>query len=236
MCTTYPEAMAAKADRSGMARLLSEPARTDMCSALLGGQALSAGELARASHIAPSTASEHLSRMVDAGVVTVVPQGRHRYYRLANREVAELVEYLTSDSPPRPVHSLSEETRHAQLRVARTCYDHLAGLVAVQLAETLVEAGAVGDDEGVLHASDTTVMFLAQRGVDLASPQSRRPLVRSCLDWTERRPHLAGRVGAGLLEHLLKTDGIRRKKGTRAVQLREAGKRYLEDSFGLQLE
>jgi DNA-binding transcriptional ArsR family regulator len=223
-------------DRIGLARLLAEPARAEICAALLGGEALSAGELARSSGIAPSTTSEHLSRMASAGLVTVVPQGRHRYYRLASPEVAELVEYLVSGAAPRRVRSLSEERRQAHLKVARTCYDHLAGVVAVQLAEALVDAGAVGNDEGALHATEYTVSFLADRGVNLTEARERRrPLVRGCLDWTERRPHLAGRSGAAILQHLLDTGAMRRKNGTRAVHLTETGMSYLEETFGLVL-
>jgi hypothetical protein len=120
--------------------------------------------------------------------------------------------------------------------VARTCYDHLAGVVAVQIAEALVDAGAVGNDEGALHATENTVSFLADRGVNLTGArESRRPLVRGCLDWTERRPHLAGRSGAAILQHLLDTGAMRRKNGTRAVHLTESGMLYLEETFGLVL-
>jgi hypothetical protein len=129
---------------------------------------------------------------------------------------------------------LSQERRQAHLKVARTCYDHLAGVVAVQLAEALVDAGAVGNDAGSLHATGSTESFLADRGVNVTGArESRRPLVRGCLDWTERRPHLAGRAGAAILQHLLGTGAVRRKNGTRAVHLTDTGVSYLEETFGL---
>lgn len=228
--------MGEELDRYALVRLLAEPARAEICAALLGGEALSAGGLARASGIAPSTASEHLSRMVSAGIVSAVRQGRHRYFRLANLEVAELVEYLASGAAPRPVHSLSQERREAHLKIARTCYDHLAGVVAVELADALVDAGVVGNDEGVLHATSHTESFLVHLGVDVPNPpNSRRPLVRSCLDWTERRPHLAGRAGAALLQHLLDIGAVNRRKGTRALRLSDSGKAYVTEAFGLAL-
>ncbi len=222
------------ADLASLSRLLGEPARAEMCVALVGGQALSAGELARAGGVAPSTASEHLSLLVAGGLLSVVTQGRHRYYRLAGPEVGDLVEYLASRTAPLPARGLSEDRRRAQLRVARTCYDHLAGVVAVSLAEALVAAAALTDDDGALHPTPTTETFFAERGIDLgATNGNKRPLVRSCLDWTERRPHVAGRVGAALLQHLLGSGAIARRPGTRAVQLNRAGKSYLSEAFGL---
>jgi DNA-binding transcriptional ArsR family regulator len=221
-------------DLSSLSRLLGEPARAEMCVALLGGQALSAGELARTAGVAPSTASEHLSLLVGGGLLSVVTQGRHRYYRLEDPEVGELVEYLSSRTAPMPVRTLSEDRRRAQLRVARTCYDHLAGVVAVSLADAFVDAAALIDDHGDLHPTPSAEEFFAQRGVDLAATKgSKRPLVRSCLDWTERRPHVAGRLGAALLKHLLDNGGVTRRSGTRAVRLNPAGNAYLSDAFGI---
>jgi DNA-binding transcriptional ArsR family regulator len=223
-------------DLSSLSRLLGEPARAEMCVALLGGQALSAGELARAAGVAPSTASEHLSLLVEGGLLAAITQGRHRYYRLAGPEVGELVEYLSSRTAPLPARSLSEDRRRAQLRVARTCYDHLAGVVAVSLAEVIVGAGALADDDGAFHPTPSTEEFFAERGIGLeATNGNRRPLVRSCLDWTERRPHVAGRLGAALLQHLLDKRAISGRPGTRAVRLNSAGSTYLSDAFGLDV-
>jgi hypothetical protein len=150
--------------------------------------------------------------------------------------VGELVEYLSSRTAPLPARSLSEDRRRAQLRVARTCYDHLAGVVAVGLAEAFVGAAALMDDNGAFHPTPSTEEFFAERGIDLAATKvSKRPLVRSCLDWTERRPHVAGRLGAALLQHLLDKGSISRWPGTRAVRLSPAGNTYLANAFGLHL-
>jgi DNA-binding transcriptional ArsR family regulator len=228
--------VAIAADVSSLSRLLGEPARAEMCVALLGGQALSAGELARVAGVAASTASEHLSLLLAAGLLSVMTQGRHRYYRLAGPEVAELVEYLTSSTAPLPVRSLSEDRRRAQLRAARTCYDHLAGVVAVSLTEVFVGADALADDHGTLHPTPTTEPFFAERGIELvATNGNKRPLVRSCLDWTERRPHVAGRLGAALLQHLLDTGAFARTPGTRAVRMNGAANAYLSDVFGIDI-
>ncbi len=150
--------------------------------------------------------------------------------------MAELVEYLTSSTAPLPVRSLSEERRRAQLRKARTCYDHLAGVVAVRLTEAFVGAAALTDDHGTLHPTASTEAFCAERGIDLvATNRNKRPLVRSCLDWTERRPHVAGRLGAALLQHLLDSGAIARRPGTRVVRLNGAGETYLSDVFGIEM-
>ena len=167
------------ADLSSLSRLLGEPARAEMCVALLGGQALSAGSWPGPWESPRSTASEHLSLLVAGGLLSVVTQGRHRYYRLEDPEVGELVEYLSSRTAPMPVRSLSEDRRRAQLRVARTCYDHLAGVVAVSLAEAFVNAAGLIDDHGDLYPTPSTEEFFAHRGVDLAAKKgNKRPLVR----------------------------------------------------------
>lgn len=167
--------------------------------------------------------------------MAVVTQGRHRYYRLSGPEVGDLVEYLASRTAPLPARSLSEDRRRAQLRVARTCYDHLAGVVAVSLAEAFVGAAALTDDDGVFHPTPSTETFFAERGVDLVTKKAnKRPLVRSCLDWTERRPHVAGRLGAALLQHLLDSGAISRRPGTRAVRLNPEGNAYLSDTFDVE--
>lgn len=228
--------MAVETDLSSLARCLAEPARAAMCVELLGGQALSAGELARVGGTAPSTASEHLSLLRAAGLVSVVPQGRHRYYRLANEEAAELVEFLTARTAPRSARTLSEDRRRARLRASRTCYDHLAGVLAVEMAHALVGAGAIGDDAGTLHATERTRSYFLEREIDINVPAgSRRPLVRSCLDWTERRSHIAGHLGAALLGHLLANGSIVRQSGTRAVALTGPGKAYLHETLGLTM-
>jgi hypothetical protein len=172
--------------------------------------------------------------MVSGGLVAVASQGRHRYYRLSNVEVAELVERLVNPIDPRPVRSLSEERRRHHLRLARTCYDHLAGAVAVSLAEALVDMQVLANDADALHPTERTRSFFAKLGIDLTNQRgSRRPVVRSCLDWTERRPHVAGRLGTALLDHLIATRAVTRQPGTRVVKITARGRTYLTETFGI---
>jgi DNA-binding transcriptional ArsR family regulator len=217
---------------SSVVQLLAEPTRASMCAALLGGEALTAGELARAAGVAPSTATGHLTRMTSGGMISVAQQGRHRYYRLAGTEIAELVEHLVSPADPAPVRSLHDQRRQTHLRLARTCYDHLAGAIAVHLANALVDMQVLANDADTFHPTDRTQAFFADLGIDLTGQQaSRRPLVRSCLDWTERRPHLAGRLGAALLDHLVSEHAITRQRGTRAIKITNRGRDYLTETF-----
>jgi DNA-binding transcriptional ArsR family regulator len=221
-------------DVATLARLIAEPARAEMCLALLGGEALTAGELARIAGVAPSTAAEHLARLVAGGLLAVTPQGRHRYFRLADRQAGELLEYLCTLAPPRPVRSLGEDRRRHHLRAARTCYDHLAGALGVAFADSLVDQGVLVDDHGSLHPTPLTSEFFGERGVALpVAAGTRRPLVRSCLDWTERRRHLAGALGAALLDHLLSVGALSRRRETRAVAVGEAGASYLAGTWGV---
>lgn len=181
---------------SEVAAALASPARAEMVCLLLGGTAHTGRELARHAGIAPSTASEHLGRLLDAGVVAVEVQGRHRYFRLAGREVAALVEALLVVAPrPMPLPTLP-----TGLAFARSCYDHLAGRLGVALHDRLVELDAVHPDAGAVTGSGREL--LAGLGVPAGAERSR-PLVRPCLDWSQRRHHLAGTVAARLLQNLL---------------------------------
>src|SRR4051794_975673 len=193
--------MAGDADIAAVAAAIGEPARAAMLSALMGVRARPAGELARAGGVAASTASAHLSRLLAAGLVRVETQGRHRYYALASAEVAEAVEALAAVAPLRPVRSLRASNRLEAERAARSCYDHLAGALGGALCDRLCDAGAL--DRESLSLRDPGP--LAELGVALPERRGRtgRPLTRACLDWTERRHHLAGSLGAALLDGLV---------------------------------
>jgi DNA-binding transcriptional ArsR family regulator len=181
---------------SEVAAALASPARAEMVCLLLGGTAHTGRELARHAGIAPSTASEHLGRLLDAGLVAVEVQGRHRYYRLADREVAALLEALLAVAPrPMPLPTLP-----TGLAFARSCYDHLAGRLGVALYDRLVELDAIGPGAATLTPSGREL--LARLGVPDTSERTR-PLVRPCLDWSQRRHHLAGAVAARLLQSML---------------------------------
>lgn len=228
--------MRAPADGSSVARLaalLAEPTRATMCLALLDGAAWTAGELGSAAGVARSTASEHLDRLVAGGLLTEERQGRHRYLRLASSGAAQLVESLAAHAGPgAPPRSLRAVTASTALARGRTCYDHLAGRLGVAVMDALVDRGLVAVRRGVAVTDEGQAWFLA-RGVDLDGlAAERRPLVRACLDWTERRPHLAGAAGAALCARWL-ADGWVARGGGRAVEVTAAGHRALRRHLGL---
>jgi DNA-binding transcriptional ArsR family regulator len=237
--------MTGDTDLAALGAVLGERARARMLLALGDGRALPASLLASEAGVAPSTASVHLARLVDAGLVTVTSQGRHRYYRLAGPQVAELIEALARVAPSAPVRSLREGTRAQALREARTCYDHLAGRLGVALMRSLIDAGAIsggdgrhhvdGDGDDRLSAPGRDVDYrltssgaqrLAQLGVEV--PPGGSP-VRYCVDWTEQAHHLSGPVGRALARRLLELGWLRRAQQGRAVHVTEAGRRGLEE-------
>jgi DNA-binding transcriptional ArsR family regulator len=220
-----------------IAALAGDPARANILSALLDGRAMTASELAFAAHVTPQTASAHLAKLTEAGLISATPSGRHRYFRLSSPKVAGMLETIGAvaiDSRPRfrPLSPLA-----AQLRDARVCYDHLAGRLGVAIAEAMVRRGyIVLEDEGG-HLTDAGMRFVAEMGVDLFDPktQRRRHLCRACLDWTERRPHIGGAIGAALAERWLALGWVARAKDSRAVTLTPAGERGFRDSLGMSL-
>ncbi|MCD2441893.1 helix-turn-helix domain-containing protein [Agromyces sp. SYSU K20354] len=216
------------ADLAAPARLMGEPARAAMLVALLDGRALPASDLAAIAGVKPPTASAHLAQLVDGGLVTDRRIGRHRYFALAGPEVASAVEALQRIAPRREVASYAQSATAARLAEARSCYDHLAGRISLQLADALVAEGAlaplVAGEPGRILAADGA---LARRlGLEQATTPvpSRRPAVRGCLDWTERRPHIAGRLGAHLLDRLLAEGWVARVPGDRSLRISEAGR------------
>jgi DNA-binding transcriptional ArsR family regulator len=218
------------------ASLLADRSRVAMCLALLDGRAWTAGELGRHAGIARSTATEHLNLLVDAGVLAEERQGRHRYVRLANPEVAQLVEDLAAavGQSERP-QSLRAVRASDRLAAARTCYDHLAGGLGVALFDGIVAAGLieVADDLVLTPAGRSWFSDLA--GADAVEPPRSRPLLRTCLDWTERRPHLGGALGAALCHQLVERGWVVRATEHRAVTITAAGSRALHDLLGVQI-
>ena len=198
---------------------------------LMDGRAHTGGELARFVGVSPSTVSEHLSKLLDAAMVTVEAQGRHRYYRLAGPEVAELLEAPGATTTPviAPVRPVP-----AMLSYARTCYDHLAGEVAVRIYDRLLANGHLSNDDNHLRLTGTGIELLAVIGVDIDSVTSgKRPQARSCLDWTERRHHLAGASGAGLLSALVTNSWAAHGAEPRAIRVTATGRAALSEHFGL---
>jgi DNA-binding transcriptional ArsR family regulator len=223
-------------DLAPVGSLLGDPARATMLSELCDGRALTAGELAARAGVSPSTASAHLSRLVAGGLLAVVAQGRHRYYRLAGERVAHALETLAALAPVAAARDPFEQEVLTGLRFARTCYGHLAGWLGVALRDGLLERGVLreaGAEHRVTRAGEA---WFAEVGVDLAAARrGPRSFARACLDWSERRPHLAGSLGDSLLAALVGRGWVSRQPGERAVELTGAGRQALRASLGLTL-
>ena len=198
-----------------------------MLNALMGGEAVSAGELARVGGVSPSGATAHLGRLRDGGLVTDEVAGRQRVFRLASPELADALEALALVAPPVPVRGLPHAAAAEALKRARTCYDHLAGELGVAVTEALVEREVLAHD-GAGGA------WFDELGLDLdALRRARRSFARGCVDWTERRPHVAGSLGAGIATACFAHGWVRRRPGGRAVVVTAAGTDWLERRLGV---
>ncbi|GAA2734860.1 winged helix-turn-helix domain-containing protein [Actinocorallia aurantiaca] len=217
------------------AALLADRTRAAFCQALLDGRAWTAGELARHAGVRPSTASEQLSRLVAGGLLTEERQGRHRYVRLAGPEAAALIEALASYAPDvsRP-RNLRRSVQLGAEAGARTCYDHLAGRLGVALSDAMIDRGLVADDSGLAVTPEGRAWLADALGYRHPAG-TRRPLVRSCLDWTERRPHLAGALGAALCAAALERQWVRRVGSGRAVKVTPAGGEAFRELLGVEI-
>lgn len=244
----YDQRMSGDADIATPAALLSDRARVRVLLALADGRSLPASTLASEAGVALSTASEHLAKLCQADMLTVVPQGRYRYYRLASPRVARALEALAEIAPTAPVRSLRQHTRAHALRQSRLCYDHLAGRLGVALMRRLIERGALEGGDGYHHPqlapddrfsaagreveyrlSDQGVAFFEKLEISIDDLQRRRrPLIRYCMDWTEQRHHLAGALGAALAARLFELDWIRHGTRNRAVEITDRGRAALE--------
>ncbi len=219
--------------------LIGDPARAAILSALMGGKALTATELATWSHVSPQTVSGHLARLVAAGLLTVQKWGRHRYHRIASADVAQLLESImqvasAGFSPQVPVHT---GPRNQALHRARCCYDHMAGRLGVALSDALVTRGIVVFDDHAGLVTGDGAAFLASLGIPVdgleARPQGRRSVCRPCLDWSERRPHIAGRLGRDLMTHFLDQGYVLRSETPRVLSITSAGEQFLAHRLGI---
>ena len=217
-------------DMSRIAALLGDPARANILTALMDGRALTAKELAYAAHVSPQTTSGHLAKLTDAQLLTVARQGRHRYFRLSSPLIGHMLESVLavagSVAPTPPPWRGGEA-----LRTARTCYDHLAGRLGVAVADSLSDAGhlVLSADGGEVTPSGDA--FLAKFGAHPA--EGKRVFCRPCLDWSERRPHIAGRLGASLVHRCLDLGWLQRQRDTRAVAITPPGQRGFTEVFGI---
>src|SRR5262245_16723144 len=231
-------AMVAAANMVEVAALVGDTARATLLAALMGGQALSGSELAFLARISRPTASEHLARLVEARLITITKQGRFRYYRIASPLVATMLESIIAVGAIEvPSRYQPRSIQDDALRFARTCYDHLAGWLGVAVADALAAKGYVilTEDGGELTAAGER--FLTGFGANLiARPGSRRIFCRACLDWSERRYHVAGLVGAEIWRRCLELGWLHRARDTRAVKVTPAGLAGLYDIFGLRLD
>jgi len=217
--------------------LIGDPSRLVMLLSLLGGKALPAGDLARSARISPQTASTHLAKMIKGNLLEQESFGRHKYYRLATTEVALALEALLAIAPSKPIRSLRESNQANALQLARTCYDHLAGKLGVSLTERLLEIGVLESEDKDFRLTEAGKTKLRNFGVEVEKrPKGRRYFARRCLDWSERRYHLAGSLGASLTQRLFELKWIEYLSDGRAVRLTAAGEKGLFDEFGLNLK
>jgi DNA-binding transcriptional ArsR family regulator len=221
---------------AAIAAMLSDPARAAILISLLDGRARTAGELAFVAGLSASTASSHLAKLVDAGLITVIAQGRHRYHRMARPETAEALEALTVLAATPPRKPRRPGPRDHALREGRTCYDHFAGRLGVALADALLAVGGVVELGREFQITAEGERRFLTMGVDVSALRTeRRPLCRRCLDWSERRPHLAGAVGARLAASCLAAGWVERIGVTRGVHVTELGQRAFLQCLGLDL-
>jgi DNA-binding transcriptional ArsR family regulator len=216
-----------------IAALIGDHARAEILTALMTGQALTATELAHVAEVTKQTVSAHLSKLLDAKLLAVESQGRHRYFRLADRDVAQLLESLMGVAYRAGAVRLRSSPREPALRKARVCYDHLAGDLGVLVYDGLLQRRYLRGDGARPVLTAQGRRFLAEMGVDVRRLESQRRLqCRPCLDWSVRRPHLAGSVGAALLERCLALGWAKRARGSRVVNFSAAGESALRQRFG----
>ncbi|SDQ84075.1 winged helix-turn-helix domain-containing protein [Pseudovibrio sp. Tun.PSC04-5.I4] len=220
---------------AAIAALIGDPARANMLQALMTGVALTASELAQEAGVTPQTSSFHLSRMADAGLVSLRKQGRHKYYSLADADVAALLEAMSGIAMRSGMTRVRTGPREPELRKARVCYNHLAGEYGVQAYDSLIAREFLVEEDEKLVLSSSGRSFFTDLGLVLPSNETkRRPLCKSCLDWSARRSHLAGITGTALLSFFFDQGWAKRVEGSRVIQFSKAGDSRFHEAFSLQ--
>jgi DNA-binding transcriptional ArsR family regulator len=247
--------MQGDADIAKIGSLVADPARARILLALGDGRALAASVLADEAGIAASTASAHLSKLVDGGLLTMERHGRHRYFALAGSDVGELIEALARLAPPAPVRSLRQGTTAHAIRRARTCYDHLAGMLGTGLMQSLIDREMLTGGDGCFdpgsarrdrlsapgadldyRVTERGLRELTEFGIDFEALAARpRPVIRYCVDWSEQRHHLAGGLGAALAGRMFELGWVSRARRGRALRITQEGQTGLREQFGVQL-
>ena len=217
-------------DIARIASLVGDPARANMLNALMGGTALTASELAMEAGVSLPTASSHLGKLLEGGLLTVASQGRHRYYGLAGPQVAGMIEAITGVAASVGPQRVRPGPRDAAMRVARVCYDHLAGEQAVTMLDRLVDKNILLREDKEIRLGPAAASHFAAIGIDVYT-KPRRPVCRACLDWSVRRSHLAGTLGAAILDKIISEKWARREKDSRAVVFSPVGKQAFEKVF-----
>lgn len=219
-----------------VAALLAETSRATILASMMDGRFHTASELAYMASIKPQTASFHLAKLVEGKLLKVEKQGRHRYFQLADEEIAQFLESFLAISPPPEIRSLKQSSQIKLLQEARTCYDHLAGKLGVHLTESMMRAGYLKLEEKQFVLTEEGALFFTSFGIDLpALKKKRRSFSHACLDWSERRYHLAGALGSELFNHLFQLGWLTRVPSIRAIQVTEKGKIGLKDVFQIEM-
>ena len=219
-------------DISHIASLVGDPARANMLTALMGGAALTASELALEAGVTLQTASSHLGKLTEGGLLKLAAQGRHRYFALAGPHIAAMLESITGVAEAVGPRRVRPGPRDKAMREARVCYDHLAGDLAVALLDGLLVKGVLVRADDEIRLSHQAQPFFAALGIDVAALSSgRRPICRSCLDWSVRRTHLAGGLGAAILDTVFAEKWARRESGGRVVSFSPKGRQAFTSAF-----
>lgn len=215
-----------------VASLLGDTSRATILASMMDGRFHTASELAYMAAIKPQTASFHLAKLIEGKLIKVEKQGRHRYFQLAGEDIAQFLESFLAISPPPEVRSLKQSSQMKLLQDARTCYDHLAGKLGVQLTEALTDAGYIKLEDKQFVLTDEGTLFFTTFGLDLAAvKRKRRSFSHACLDWSERRYHLAGALGSELLNQLLSLGWLTRVPSIRAIKVTEKGRTAFKEIF-----
>lgn len=218
-----------------IAALIGDPGRANMLASLMDGRALTATELAYVARVSPQTASGHLGKLTAAGLLSITARGRYRYYRIASPLVGRMLEGILAVAGSAPARYRPASRADDALRTARTCYDHLAGRLGVGLTDTLCARGHLVLAEEAGEVTPQGLAFLADFGIETPDPRRKRAYCRPCLDWSERRPHLAGAIGAALARRCFELGWVEHAREGRALAITPKGRQGLSDLFDLTI-